>query len=308
MKVLITGASGFIGRHLTRDLVRNGHHVVALTRSDPSALATGAHITLRWNPHTGLGTVHRAPLEGLDAVVHLAGEPIAARRWTAAQKERIRASRVEGTRALVDGLASLGISPRTFVSASAVGIYGDRGDEELDEASPPGHGFLADVCRQWEAESRRAAELGARTVQLRIGLVLGRGGGALQRMLPPFRLGIGGPFGSGRQWVPWIHLDDVVGLIRFVLADRAPVEGPVNAAAPHPVRNRQFAEALGRAVGRPARLPVPALALRLVLGEMSQVLLHSQRVVPRAAMAAGFAFRYPELEPALQACMAPVRR
>src|SRR5690606_33293626 len=140
------------------------------------------------------------------------------------QKKRILTSRVEGTRALVDGLASLGLAPRLFVSASAVGIYGDRGDEELDEASPPGHGFLADVCQQWEEESRRAAELGARTVQLRIGLVLGRDGGALERMLPPFRLGLGGPFGSGRQWVPWIHVDDVVGLIRFILADRAPLE------------------------------------------------------------------------------------
>jgi len=269
--VTLTGATGFIGRALAGRLAAAGHQV------HPFSLRSAQ------------------PLLACDAVIYLAGEPIA-QRWTPEAKRRIRESRVEGTRRLVAGLPS---APRVFICSSAVGFYGSRGDEVLTEASPPGLGFLADLCVDWERAAGEAGALGMRVVNLRTGMVLGRGGGALQRMLPAFRLGIGGRLGSGRQWMPWIHLDDLLDLVEFALAE-AGVSGPLNAVAPEPVTNRQFTSALGRALRRPAFVPVPAFALQALFGEMASVLLASQRVIPRAALDAGFEFRHPALGPALQ--------
>jgi uncharacterized protein (TIGR01777 family) len=239
-----------------------------------------------------------AKLEGTGAVVHLAGEPVA-QRWTRAAKERILTSRAEGTSRLVETLASLVQRPTVLVSASAVGYYGARGDEVLTEQSAPGEGFLSEVCIEWEKAAAKAEDLGIRVVRLRLGVVLGRDGGALAKMLPPFRLGAGGRLGSGDQWMSWIHLDDVVGLIRHAI-DSPALSGPVNATAPAPVTNAEFTRVLAAALNRPAVLPVPAFALRLLYGEMSEILLGSQRVMPAAAQSAGFQFRYTDLSRALR--------
>jgi hypothetical protein len=279
MRVAITGAGGFIGARLSRYLAADGHTVVPLGRT-PDTMAA---------------------LDGAGAVVHLAGEPLA-QRWTAAAKHRIRSSRVEGTRRLVETLRRLAAPPPILVSASAIGIYGSRGDEILTERSPLGDDFLASVCRAWEQEALAAAGLGLRVVTLRTGMVLGRGGGALAKMLPLFRLGLGGPLGGGAQWISWIHLDDLVALIRHAL-DFPVLAGPVNATAPHPVTNAVFTQALAAALHRPAFLPVPGFALRLLYGEMSGILLASQRAMPVAAEAAGFRFRYPQLPLALGALL-----
>jgi hypothetical protein len=237
-----------------------------------------------------------------DAVVHLAGEPIA-QRWTAAAKQRIRESRVEATRRLVAQLAKLERAPRVLVAASAIGIYGSRGDEVLTEASAPGSDFLAEICVAWEQAAREAAALGIRVVSVRFGIVLGREGGALARMLPPFRLGVGGRLGSGRQWMSWIHLEDALGLLEFALG-RDALAGPLNATAPNPVVNAEFTRRLAAALHRPAFTPAPAFALKLMFGEMAGMLLNGQRVEPRAALAAGYTFRYPELAPALNQLLA----
>jgi uncharacterized protein (TIGR01777 family) len=238
-------------------------------------------------------------LEGFDAVVHLAGESIAEGRWTEAKRGRIRDSRVQGTRVLADTLARLIHPPKVFLCASAVGFYGSRGDEELDEESPAGSGFLSDVCREWESACRPAVEAGIRVVNLRLGMVLSTRGGALAKMLPIFRLGLGGRLASGRQYVSWITLDDVVEAIQFVMATDS-LEGPVNAVAPGAVTNREFTRVLGRVLRRPAILPAPAFALRCVLGQMAQeLLLASTRALPRRLLEAGFAFRDPDLEGAL---------
>lgn len=299
MKIVVTGATGFVGRPLVGRLVADGHEVIAWTR-DPGrarlhlpALCSAE----RWDPHAATDPTR---LRGIDAVLHLAGESVAGGRWTTARKREIRASRVDGSRALVDALGALpaGERPRALLSASAIGYYGDRGDELLDEGSAPGDGFLAEVCRAWEAEVARAGELGLRTVSVRVGVVLGRDGGALQAMLPPFRLGAGGRVGSGRQWMSWIHLDDLVALFVHALGDER-IAGPLNGVAPNPVTNATFTRELGRALGRPTIVPVPAVALRLALGEMATILLASQRVQPARALESGFAFRWPELGPAL---------
>lgn len=300
MRVVVTGGTGFIGRQLVRRLLERGHQVSVLTRDrGRAAPLLPARATLReWDVQRAL---EPDVVAGADAVINLAGEGVADARWSASRKAAIRDSRVLGTRAVVRALGALAPAdrPRVLVSASAIGYYGDRGGEELDEASAPGAGFLADVCRAWEHEAGEARALGVRTAIVRIGLVLGRDGGALGKMLPPFRLGLGGRLGSGKQWMSWIHLHDLVELFRFALEEDR-VDSVLGGVAPVPVTNAGFTRALGAVLGRPTLLPAPAAALRLALGEMSAVLLASQRVLPRAATRLGFSFRYPELEPALR--------
>lgn len=299
MKALVTGATGLIGYELIKRL----SSPVVLSRGAPAAQARlGASARVwAWQPER-----EPAPLEafdGVDTVFHLAGEPVAEGRWTAEKKRRIKESRVLGTRHLVAALGGLKTPPRVLVSASGVDYYGDRGDEELDEASPPGQGFLAEVCEGWEAEARAAERLGVRVVTARLGLVLAPKGGALDRMLPPFRLGVGGKLGSGRQWMPWVHVDDVIGLLLRAAQDEA-LSGPMNVVSPEPFTNADFTRELGRALGRPAALTVPRVALSIAFGELSKVLLSSKRVLPRAARQAGYTFLYPDLRRALEACVA----
>ncbi len=294
MKVLVTGASGFVGSALVPFLANEGQFVVRLVRTVPAP----GRSEVRWDPERG--TIDLDALEGLDAAVHLAGASIAAFPWTAEGKRRIRESRVGGTRLLCESFARLDRPPKTLVCASAVGYYGDRGHEVLREDSPPGTGFLAQVCREWEAATEAAERKGIRVVRLRIGMVLSAKGGALTRMLGIFRAGLGGRVGSGEQYVSWIALEDLVGAVDHAIRNGS-LEGPVNAASPRPVTNREFAKTLGRVLGRPAVLPVPAFAVRLVLGEMAdELLLASARVEPDRLLLSGYAFRYPELEGALR--------
>ncbi|RJX19366.1 MAG: TIGR01777 family protein [Desulforudis sp.] len=306
MRVIVTGATGFIGRPLVTSFLADGDEVTILTRGRPSRTPDPVR-TVVWP--TGAGGPEEVDaawwesLDGADAVVHLAGEPIAARRWTPEQKECIHQSRVQGTRTLVEGLARVKQRPRILVSSSAVGYYGPRGDEEVTEDELPGGDFLSQVCVAWEQEARRAESLGVRVVLLRTGIVLERDGGALPRMLTPFRSFVGGPIGSGRQWMSWVHRDDLVGLIRFAIGNKA-VRGPLNAVAPNPKTNRDFSRTLGRVMGRPAWAPVPGPLLRLVLGEMAEaLLLTGQRVVPAKAMELGFRFQHPELKASLRAIL-----
>jgi hypothetical protein len=296
-EILLSGATGLIGGRLLPALGREGHAVRALTRRPESAPPLAApHRWLRWDG----SRVAPEAVAGAEGVVHLAGEPVFAGRLTAARRERILASRVESTRSLVAAIGALPQPerPRVLVCASAVGFYGSRGDERLEEEAPPGRGFLAEVCRAWEAEALAAARHGVRCVTLRIGIVLAREAGALPKMALPFRLGLGGRLGDGRQWVPWIHADDVVSLIRAALRDDG-YAGPLNAVAPEPVRNAELTRALARVLHRPAFFAVPAFALRAALGELSGELLGSRRCVPRRALARGFSFRFATLEPAL---------
>jgi uncharacterized protein (TIGR01777 family) len=296
MRVLVTGATGFVGHRLLKKL----DSPRVLSRKAAKAEAEFKEFGVKafdWDPLQG--PPPQAAFEGIDAVIHLAGDPVASGRWTKAKKARIRDSREIGTRNLVAGLAALARKPPVLVSASAVGIYGDRGDEELTESSRAGSDFLAEVCAAWEREAGRAAEIGVRVALIRIGIVLGQGGGALAKMLTPFKLGLGSPLGSGRQYVPWIHIDDLVEMILFAVREHS-VYGPLNGVAPNPVTNREFTKALGRVLKRPTFLPaVPGFVLKTMLGEFAEVLLASQRVVPQAALARGFAFRFRELEPAL---------
>jgi hypothetical protein len=295
--ILVTGSTGLVGSALVRTLAAGGHRVTRLVRPgrSPATPVSDAH---PWDP--AAGTLDPGPLEGLDAAVHLAGENIAAGRWTPEQKRRIRESRVGSTALLAETLARLAAPPRVLVCASAVGYYGDRGAEVLSEDSPPGTGFLADVCRDWEAAAAPAARHAIRVVHTRFGLVLSATGGALPRMLLPFRLGLGGRVGSGAQYWSWVALDDVVEAIRHAIAT-APLAGPVNVVAPAPVTNREFTATLGRVLRRPTLLPLPAVAARLALGEMADaLLLSSARVVPARLRAAGFVFRFPTLEGALR--------
>ncbi|MBL8755984.1 MAG: TIGR01777 family oxidoreductase [Planctomycetes bacterium] len=293
MRIAITGASGFVGSALVPALRTAGHEVVRLVRSaDDDGDAVG------WNPATG--ELDTARLGVLDAVVHLAGENVAAGRWTAARRQAIADSRGPATGRLCRSLAALPVRPKVLVAASATGIYGDRGDMPLDEDSAHGSGFLAEVALAWEAGTRPAAEAGVRVVNLRIGMVLDRSGGALARLLPPFRLGLGGVLGSGRQWLGWITRHDLVRAIQAALGDER-LRGPVLAVAPDAVTNRTFTKALGAALRRPTVLPVPRFALRLLFGAMAdELLLASQRVRPTRLLATGFAFAQPTLAQALQ--------
>lgn len=298
MKIAVTGATGFIGGRLVRRLLAAGHAVTAWSRDPERARMTLPALcaVARWDPEV----VDGALLEGVDCLVHLAGESVAGGRWTEQRKRAIRSSRIESTRAIAAAIGRMPAAarPSALVCASAIGYYGDRGEEQLDESSPAGSGFLAEVCRDWEREAAAVEGLGVRRASVRIGVVLGPEGGALAAMLPLFRLGLGGRMGHGRQWMSWIHVDDVVGLLAHAV-EHPEVRGPVNAVAPAPVRNRDFTRALAHALGRPALFPVPAIALRLLAGEMSEVLLASQRVVPAAAERVGFSFAHPELGAAL---------
>jgi uncharacterized protein (TIGR01777 family) len=294
MRVLVTGSSGLVGSALVPFLNSGGHRVTRLVRSKPRA----AEAYALWDPEAG--TIDASSLEGLDAVVHLAGESIAAGRWTAARKARILESRVKGTNLLTGTLAGLSQPPKVLVSASAVGFYGDRGDEVLREESPSGSGFLAEVCRQWEAATAPAAQVGIRVVHLRFGMILSAKGGALQRLLLPFRFGLGGRLGSGRQFMSWVALDDIVGAIHHALTTEE-LQGPVNAVSPTAVRNAEFTRTLGRVLRRPAVFPLPAFAARLAFGQMAdELLLASQRVEPARLLASSYQFRFPELEAALK--------
>jgi len=294
MRVLLSGSSGLVGSALIPALVSGGHEVVCLVRSQPRDEAS----EVRWDPQAG--EIDGAGLKGVDAAVHLAGESIAAGRWTAARKDRILESRVRGTRLLAEALAGLEQRPAVLVSASAVGYYGDRGEETLTEESDSGSAFLSEVCRQWEAATEPAVEAGMRVVNLRSGVMLSTAGGALPRLLTPFRLGVGGTLGSGKQFMSWIAIDDVVGAILHVLTTET-LRGPVNAVAPQARTNREFTKTLGRVLRRPTLLPMPAFAARLAFGQMAdELLLCSQRAEPAKLVASGYKFRFPELEGALR--------
>jgi uncharacterized protein (TIGR01777 family) len=300
MKIIVAGGTGFLGAPLGRALLQDGHHVVVLTRGAPSAGGPSAPRTVTWTPNGALGP-WAGELDGAGVVVNLAGESIAERRWTASQKQKILDSRLLATRSLAEAIRRAARPPQVFVSGSAVGYYGPRDDDIVTEDTPPGSDFLARVCVQWETEARAAAGSHTRVVCLRTGLVLERDGGALPKMLPPFWLGAGGRVGSGRQYWPWIHRQDWIDLVRFAI--RTPtVTGALNATAPFPVTNADFARALGRALRRPAFMPAPGFALKLLLGEMADALLLSgQRAVPAKAERAGHPFTCKQLDQALRA-------
>lgn len=298
MRIVLSGGTGFIGSALRESLVEKGHEVVILTRQSARENQPGVRTRYRsWNPGTK-GTWENE-VDGVDAVINLAGEPIVGKRWTPEQKQKIGKSRVQATQAIVKAIKDARKKPFLLLNASAIGYYGPHRDEELTEESPAGDDFLARTCQAWEAEARRAEGLGLRVVRLRIGIVLEKGGGALAKMLPPFQMGLGGPLGTGKQWMSWIHLKDLVGMIHFIL-ERKEVRGVVNGTSPNAVRMKEFARTLGRALHRPAIFPVPEFVVRILLGEMSDVLLKGQRVLPKRALEAGYPFKYPELESALK--------
>ena len=298
MKIIVAGGTGFLGRPLVEALAADRHEMVVLTRNGAATPPGGAR-AVHWLPNGDAGP-WAAELNGAGAIVNLAGESIAARRWSAEHKRRILDSRVNATHSLVGAIGTAAAPPSVFVSGSAVGYYGPLGDEIATETTPAGSDFLARVCAQWEAEANRASSPQTRVVCIRTGLVLEKDGGALPQMLPPFKLGAGGPVGSGRQYWPWIHRADWIGLVRWTLQTAA-ASGPINATAPNPVTNREFARALGRALHRPAFMPAPAFALRLMLGEMADALLLSgQRAVPAKAQRLGFTFGYTDVETALR--------
>jgi uncharacterized protein (TIGR01777 family) len=301
MRVTVTGATGLIGSQIVGALTRRGDEVTVLTRNPDGALRRlGAVEAVAWDPQAGPAPA--AALEGRDGVVHLAGEPVA-QRWSAEAKRRIRDSRERGTANLVAGIAAAATKPAVLVSASAVGYYGPRGDEQVDESTPPGSDFLAQVCVAWEREAVAAEQHGVRVALVRTGVVLDARGGALAKMLPPFKLGTGGPVAGGRQWMPWIALDDLVGLYLAALDGGPQWSGPLNGSAPQPVTNGDFSKALGRALHRPAVAPVPRLALKLLYGEMEQIVTTGQRAVPARPLALGHVYRHPQLDEALRVAL-----
>lgn len=293
MKVLITGASGLVGKALQASFREKGYEMLLASRSEPS---DNEHI--QWDAEKGFSDPER--LEGIDAVVHLAGESISGLRWTDEKKKAIRDSRVLGTRSVVDAISRLKERPRVLVSASAVGFYGERGDEELTESSSAGDEFLSHVAKEWESEARRAEDAGIRTVLLRSGIVLSKDGGALGTMLTPFKLGVGGVIGSGKQWMSWISLDDEVRIINFAIENEN-LRGAVNAVSPNPVTNHDFTKTLGDVLYRPTILPLPEFAVSMIFGEMGDaLLLSSTKVQPKRLLDAGFDFEYPDLKPAIE--------
>jgi uncharacterized protein (TIGR01777 family) len=296
MKVTVTGATGLIGTKLISALVARGDDVLVLSRDGEKASSTLGVAALTWDATSAPPPIEA--LSGRDAVLHLAGAPVA-QRWNAKAKRAILDSRELGTRNLVEGLRSADPRPAALISASAVGYYGPRGDDPARETTPPGDDFLADVTVRWEREAARASEFGMRVVSLRTGVVLDADGGALKKMLPPFKAGVGGPVAGGDQYMPWIHVDDVVGLYLKALDDPA-WSGAYNASAPEPVTNRDFSKALGRALHRPAFAPVPAFAVRTLFGEMAEIVVEGQRAIPERALAEGYTFRYTDLDAALK--------
>lgn len=291
MKIAMTGSSGLIGRRLTTDLLADGHTVVPMVRSGATAGQ------LHWKPG---GSLDPAALRGYDAVIHLAGEPIGSGRWTDKRKARILRSRKEGTTTIAEAVAKADGGPKVLVSASAIGLYGDRADEELTEKSKPGDDFLADVVKEWEAAAEPARTAGVRVVHPRFGIVLDADGGALQKMLPLFKAGLGGKFGSGEQWWSWVAIDDVSRAVRWALTNDD-AKGAYNVTAPNPTTNAEFTDVLGDVLGRPTLLPVPAFGPKLLLGELADALLfNSQRVKPAALEKAGFSFEFPHLASALR--------
>jgi len=300
-RVTVTGATGLIGRKLVAALRERGAQVTVLSRDADGARAKLGDVeAVAWDALAGAAPADA--LAGRDAVVHLAGEPVA-QRWSPSARRAIHDSRVLGTRNLVAGLTASEPRPRTLVSSSAIGYYGAHGEEPLDEDAQPGEDFLAQVCVEWEREAERANELGVRVALVRTGVVLDRGGGALGRMLTPFRLGLGGPVAGGRQFISWIHTDDLVALMLAAIDDER-FSGPINATAPEPVENREFSKVLAHVLRRPARLPVPAFGLRALFGEMSEIITTGARVVPAKALVLGYEFRHPQLEQALRSALA----
>ena len=305
MKVVIAGGSGFLGLPLAWSWAEEGHDVRILTRSVPAGEAqhesgTGSPGITRvgWTPDGTPGSVARE-IEGADAVVNLAGESIAGGRWTAARKQALRDSRIMATRTIASAIAAAAAPPAVYINGSAAGYYGNRGSDTLSESAAPGDDFLAHLCVEWENEAKKAERPGVRIALVRTGLVLEKSGGVLPQMARPFRFFAGGPVGSGHQYMPWIHRLDWIEMVRWIVEtpkDTRPVSGPVNATAPHPVTNAQFARALGRALKRPALVPAPAFAVKMILGEMADAVLAGQRAIPAAALAHGYHFRYPEID------------
>jgi hypothetical protein len=296
MKLIITGATGFIGAVLIERLRKQSHSLVLLSRRPRRQHSSAHQEWLTWEPGSR-GEWDQA-IDGADGIINLAGEPIAAKRWTKVQKERLRSSRIDSTRSLVNAMAKAKVKPKFMISSSAVGYYGSRGDETLTEESPPGNDFLSRLCVEWEDEARKAEGYGVRLALLRTGIVLGKGKGALAKMVPPFKMFLGGRLGSGRQWMPWIHIDDEVGLIQFLIeTDKA--RGAFNATAPNPVTMSEFSNALGKVLNRPSWAPVPASALTLLLGEMADMLVAGQRALPAAAQRLGFQFKHKNVGNAL---------
>ena len=295
--LLVTGASGFVGSRLGSAAAETGHRVIALSRTPETVAAPYAERVEAWKPDTEL--VPSSVLNDIGAVVHLAGETIGTR-WNPDKKQRIRDSRVNSTNQLVESLSKVETKPEVFVCASAIGFYGDSGDEEFTEDSPPGNDFLAEVCQDWELAAQKAENLGIRVVRIRLGHVFGKDGGLLGKMLPPFYMGLGGRLGSGSQWMSWIHIDDVAGIILYAIENQN-VNGALNATAPIPVTNIEFTKTLGRVIRRPTLFPVPTFALKLRYGEFTDFMLMSQRVLPEKTLSMGYEFRYADIETALQA-------
>ena len=295
MRILITGASGLIGTALQKSFEEKGYEMLLASRSEPKS-----ERDIQWNADAGFADEDLLRLEGLDAVIHLAGESISALRWTDEKKKAIRDSRVHGTRTMIEAFARLEKKPKVFISASAIGFYGDRGDEEMTETNSVGDTFLSEVSKEWESESRRAEDMGIRTVLLRNGIVLSKDGGALATMMTPFKLGVGGVVGSGKQWMSWVSLDDAVGIVNYALENEN-LRGAVNVVSPNPVTNEEFTKTLGEVLYRPTFLPLPEFVVNLVFGEMGDALLiDSTRVVPKRLLDSGFKFRYPEIKSALE--------
>ena len=293
MKILITGASCLVGTHLIPTLKAKGHEIFKLVRKTPKAADE-----IQWDAEKGFSDEEQAKLENFEAVVHLAGDNVASENWSAEKKRKIRESRTIGTKVLVDALRKTKSAPKVLVSASAIGFYGNRKDEILTEDSAKGVGFFPEVCDEWEKESQKATDFGARVVNPRIGVVLAKDGGALEKMLTPFKLGVGGVVGSGKQWMSWIAIDDLVRLIHFALENEN-IHGAINATAPNPATNEEFTKTLGKVLNRPTVLPIPAFGIKLLFGEMGErLLLEGNRVLPKKAQDAGFEFQFTNLEEA----------